>query len=49
MLDHVEEQELGVRLRDAIKNALKDDNARTGDLGGKGNTKEYTAAVISYL
>jgi isocitrate dehydrogenase (NAD+) len=49
MLDHVQEQELGNRLRDAIKKALADDNARTGDLGGKGNTKEYTAAVISYL
>lgn len=49
MLDHIEEQELGNRLRDAIKKALKDDNARTGDLGGKGNTKQYTAAVISHL
>lgn len=49
MLDHIEEQELGNRLRDAIRQALKDDNARTGDLGGKGNTKEYTAAVISHL
>lgn len=49
MLDHIEEQELGARLREAIKKALADDNARTGDLGGKGNTKQYTAAVISYL
>jgi len=49
MLDHIQEQELGNRLRDAIKKALADDNVRTGDLGGKGNTKEYTAAVISFL
>ena len=49
MLDHIEEQELGIRLRDAIKKALKDPKTRTGDLGGTANTKEYTATVISYL
>ncbi len=49
MLDHVDEKPLGDRLRDAIKEALAKKETRTGDLGGTANTKEYTAAVISYL
>jgi isocitrate dehydrogenase (NAD+) len=49
MLDHVNEKPLGDRLRDAIKEALKEKETRTGDLGGTANTKEYTAAVISNL
>jgi isocitrate dehydrogenase (NAD+) len=49
MLDHVDEKPLGDRLRNAIKQALKEKETRTGDLGGTANTKEYTAAVISHL
>ena len=49
MLDHINEKELGDRLRDAIKKALKEKETRTGDLGGTANTKEYTKAVISFL
>ena len=49
MLDHIEEKQLGDRLRGAIKEALSDPKTRTGDLQGTANTKEYTAAVISHL
>tara|TARA_R110002072_G_scaffold30092_1_gene94192 strand:- start:13378 stop:14235 length:858 start_codon:yes stop_codon:yes gene_type:complete len=49
MLDHIEEKQLGDRLRGAIKEALSDPKTRTGDLQGSANTKEYTAAVISHL
>ena len=49
MLDHVDEKPLGDRLRNAIKEALKEPETRTGDLRGTANTKEYTAAVISQL
>ncbi len=49
MLDHVDEHNMGNRLRDAIKESLKDAKTRTGDLGGTATTKEYTKAVISHL
>ncbi len=47
MLDHVGEQEKGRRVRAAIDGALREDNVRTGDLGGKASTKEFTRAVAA--
>ena len=37
------------QLRHAIKDVLNEDNIRTGDLGGKATTAEYTAAIIKRL
>jgi isocitrate dehydrogenase (NAD+) len=49
MLDHVGEQEKAKRVRDAVDHALVTDKVRTGDLGGKANTREFTKAVIARL
>jgi isocitrate dehydrogenase (NAD+) len=46
MLDHVKRADLGDRLRRAIDETLNIDNVRTGDLGGKANTREFTAALV---
>ena len=45
MLDHVGRVDLGDRLRQAIDETLNIDNVRTGDLGGKASTQEFTAAL----
>jgi isocitrate dehydrogenase (NAD+) len=47
MLDHAGEQDKGRRVRSAIDGALREDNVRTGDLGGKASTKEFTRAVAA--
>jgi isocitrate dehydrogenase (NAD+) len=49
MLDHVGEQEKGARVRKAIDGALREDHVRTGDLGGRAGTKEFTQAVVARL
>jgi isocitrate dehydrogenase (NAD+) len=49
MLDHVGEQEKARRMRDALDQVLCEDKVRTGDLGGKANTKEFTHAIIKRL
>jgi isocitrate dehydrogenase (NAD+) len=49
MLDHVEHQDMAKRLRTAIDKVLREDNIRTGDLGGKASTKEFTKAVVKRL
>jgi isocitrate dehydrogenase (NAD+) len=49
MLDHVGEQDKGRRVRSAIDATLREDNVRTGDLGGKASTKEFTRAVARRL
>ena len=49
MLDHVGHQDKAKRVRDAVDHTLVTDNVRTGDLGGKANTKEFTRAIISRL
>jgi isocitrate dehydrogenase (NAD+) len=49
MLDHVGKDDLAARIRSAIDKALRDDNVRTGDLGGKATTKELTQAIIRRL
>jgi len=49
MLDHVGEQDKGQRLRRAIDQVLREDNVRTGDLGGKASTRDFTKAVVRRL
>jgi isocitrate dehydrogenase (NAD+) len=49
MLEHVNANELAIKLRNAIRVVLSEDNIRTGDLGGKASTKEYTNAIIKRL
>jgi len=49
MLDHVERVDLGDRLRHAIHATLNVDNVRTGDLGGRANTQEFTAALLKRI
>jgi len=46
MLDHVGHQDKAARIRKGIDQVLREDNIRTGDLGGKAGTREFTAAVI---
>ena len=47
MLDHVGEKEKGDRVRKAVDDVLNVDKVRTGDLKGKANTKQFTAAVVA--
>jgi len=47
MLDYAGEQDKGRRLRAAIDGALRGDNVRTGDLGGKATTRDFTRAVVA--
>ncbi len=49
MLDHLGRVDLGDRLRLAIDQTLNLDNVRTGDLGGKASTKEFTAALVKRI
>ena len=49
MLDHVGHRDMAARIRTAVDLTLREDNVRTGDLGGKATTKEYAAAVIRRL
>jgi len=49
MLDHVGMQDKAKRMRDAIDGVLCKDKIRTGDLGGKASTKQFTKAVIKRL
>ena len=46
MLDHVGHRDKATRIRKAVDQVLREDNVRTGDLGGKAGTKEFTAAVV---
>ncbi len=46
LLDYIEQREVAARLRKGIKAALAHAETRTGDLGGKANTAQYTDAVI---
>jgi isocitrate dehydrogenase (NAD+) len=47
MLDHVGEQEKAKRIQKAVDDVLVKDKVRTGDLGGKANTKQFTQAVVA--
>jgi len=49
MLDHVGHKDKGDRIRKAVDLTLVRDNVRTGDLGGKANTKQFTQAIIKNL
>jgi isocitrate dehydrogenase (NAD+) len=49
MLEHAGMKDKRRQLEAAIDAVLNDDNVRTGDLGGKASTKEFTAAVIKRL
>src|SRR5262249_53379251 len=46
LLDHVGQGDAAARLRRGIRAALASAETRTGDLGGKANTAQYTDAVI---
>lgn len=46
MLDHVGRSDLGNRLRKSIDETLNVDMVRTGDLGGKASTDEFSAALV---
>jgi isocitrate dehydrogenase (NAD+) len=47
MLDHVKLHDKAQRVRQAIDDTLNIDNVRTGDLGGKASTVEYTRALVN--
>ena len=49
MLEHVGRHDAAQRLRTAIDRALREDNVRTGDLGGKATTRELAQAIIGRL
>ncbi|MGZ4833476.1 MAG: isocitrate/isopropylmalate dehydrogenase family protein [Terriglobales bacterium] len=49
MLDHVELHDKAAKVRDAIDGVLCEDKVRTGDLGGKASTKEFTKAIVKRL
>lgn len=49
MLQHVGENEKADAVMKALLKALKDPEARTADLGGRGNTKTFTDAIIQGL
>jgi isocitrate dehydrogenase (NAD+) len=47
MLDHVGLHDKAKRVRDAIDQVLCVDNIRTGDLGGKASTRDFTKAIVA--
>ena len=49
MLDHVKLTDKATRLRQALDATLNIDKVRTGDLGGKANTAEFTKALVSRI
>jgi isocitrate dehydrogenase (NAD+) len=46
LLDHVDQRDAAGRLRAGVTAALASPETRTGDLGGRANTAQYTDAVI---
>jgi len=49
LLDHVEQRDAAARLRTGISAALADAGTRTGDLGGRADTAQFTDAVIAAM
>jgi isocitrate dehydrogenase (NAD+) len=49
MLEHCKLPELAVRLRKAIGETLNVDNVRTGDLGGRAGTADFTRALVKRI
>ncbi len=49
MLDHIGQQEVAERIRQAMRSTLADPTTRTRDLGGSATTQEFTQAVLRNL
>ena len=49
MLDHCHLPHMAARLRTAIDQCLNADNTRTGDLGGRAGTAEFTKALVKRI
>src|SRR5580704_5471344 len=49
MLEHCHLPHMAARLRTAIEQTLNTDNVRTGDLGGKAKTSEFTRALVKRI
>jgi isocitrate dehydrogenase (NAD+) len=49
MLEHCKLPELAVRLRKAIGDTLNVDHVRTGDLGGRAGTADFTRALVTRI
>ena len=49
MLDHCKMSDKAQRLRKAVDQTLNIDHVRTGDLGGRANTAEFTAALVQRI
>src|SRR5208282_2672254 len=49
MLDHCRLQDKAARLRASVGAALNVDNVKTGDLGGKSTTAEFTRALVARI
>ncbi len=49
MLDHVGQPEPATRIRDALDSVVQEGVARTVDMGGSANTREFTAALVNAL
>jgi isocitrate dehydrogenase (NAD+) len=49
MLEHVHLPHMAARLRTAIDQTLNVDNVKTGDLGGRATTAEFTRALIQRI
>ena len=47
MLEHCKRADLALRLRNALDATLNVDKVRTGDLGGRASTAEFTRALVS--
>jgi NAD-dependent isocitrate dehydrogenase len=49
MLKHMGFIDKAIQIESALMKALADENCRTRDLNGKGNTESFTKAVVRYL
>jgi isocitrate dehydrogenase (NAD+) len=49
MLEHVHLPHMAARLRTAIDQTLNQDNIKTGDLGGRAGTAEFTRALVQRI
>jgi len=49
LLHHLGEHTVADRIQDAVVKALKNKRVATSDVGGKGNTRSYTKAVVQAL
>jgi len=49
MLRYLGESEAADRVEEAVCSSLADEKTRTGDLGGKASTREFTESVIRAL